>query len=124
MTSTSAPSNLRPKNIHLDREAHELRITWNDGHASVYPLDALREACPCAECRGGHEFMGPAHDPDLLLLTPARSYDVRDIQLVGKYALNIVWNDGHDAGIYTWKYLRRICPCPECEAARQPSAED
>lgn len=124
MTSSSAPTNLRPKNIHLDREAHELRVTWNDGHESTFPLDALREACPCAECRGGHEFMGPEHDPDLIFLTPARSYDVRDVHLVGNYALNIVWNDGHDSGIYTWKYLRRICPCSECEAARQQSTDD
>lgn len=117
------PSKLRPKDIIVDREARELRVAWNDGHTSIYPLDALREACPCAECRGGHEFMGPGHDPDLILLAPARSYEVNDVQLVGKYALQFKWSDGHDAGIYTWDYLRRICPCSECESVRQERGE-
>lgn len=122
MTQSRIPDKLRPSDITVDRQAHEVRIAWNDGHASVYPLDALREACPCAECRGGHDRMGPEFDPDLISLTPARSYEVRDVQLVGKYAVQFTWSDGHDAGIYTWKYLRRICPCEACEAARdQPT---
>ena len=103
-----------PANIVLDREKHILQIDWKDGHSSTYPLDELREACPCATCRGGHEFMGPDHDPDLLTLQPVRSYKVEDMQLSGNYALQFVWSDGHDAGIYSWEYLRRICPCPEC----------
>ena len=62
--------------------------------------------------------MGPEHDPNLIELKPARSYDVRDMQVVGNYALQFTWSDGHTAGIYTWNYLRRICPCPECQKAR------
>lgn len=114
--SVGSTSRQRPIGVTLDKEAHVLRVGWKDGHASAFPLNALREACPCAVCRGGHEFMGPAHDPDLLELTPTRTYQVEHIELVGNYALQIRWNDGHDAGIYTWDYLRRICPCAECQA--------
>lgn len=122
MSQSAKSSTLRPRDINLDRSAHELRVTWNDGHVSVYPLDALREACPCALCRGGHEYMGEAYDPDLLMLTPARQHEIKDMQLAGNYALQITWDDGHDAGFYTWSYLRRICPCDECNA--EPSPED
>lgn len=111
----------RPDHVTLDRESRQLRVDWSDQHVSAYPLDGLREACPCAECRGGHEFMGPQYDPDLIQLKPARSYEVRDLQIVGNYALQFQWSDGHQAGIYTWDYLRRICPCPECRAAKQHS---
>jgi len=113
----------RPATIALSREAHHLRIVWQDGHESIYPLDALREACPCAVCRGGHEFMGPQFDPDLIELKPARSYDVRDIQAVGSYAIQITWSDGHSSGIYSWDYLRRICPCPLCRAEWEQADE-
>jgi DUF971 family protein len=37
---------------------------------------------------------------------------------VGKYAIKFHWNDGHDLGIYSWQFLRDVCPCEECNAAR------
>ena len=115
---------LKPEKITLNKETRQLAVRWSDQHESAYPLDGLREACPCAMCRGGHAFMGPEHDPDLIELKPARSYEVRDMQVVGNYALQFSWSDGHSSGIYTWAYLRRICPCPTCReerhAAQQP----
>jgi DUF971 family protein len=99
----------RPTGIIHDKEAHELRITWADG-VSSYPLNALREACPCASCRGGHEFMGAEYDPDLLLLAPSKSYEAVRLEIAGNYALVVTWDDGHNAGFYTWDYLRRISP--------------
>jgi len=109
----------RPVNVTLNKHIHELAIQWSDDHLSGYPLNALREACPCALCRGGHEFMGPQYDPNLIELKPARSYEVKDMQLVGNYAMQITWSDLHSSGIYTWDYLRRICPCPICTARRE-----
>ncbi len=38
---------------------------------------------------------------------------------VGNYALSLIWSDGHSTGIYTWEYLRDLCPCPECDSARR-----
>ncbi len=104
---------IKPKAITLNRTEGYLEITWMDDLVCHYPLPQLREACPCAECRGGHENMGRAHDPKDLLtltLTPARSYRVEALQQVGNYAIQPIWDDGHDSGIYTWDYLRRLCP--------------
>jgi DUF971 family protein len=103
----------RPVDITLDREQHELRIKWADGTDCRYPLGALRAACPCALCRGGHEFMGKLFDPDLRTLQPSKKVTVREITMVGNYALNILWDDLHDQGIYSWDYLYRICPQEE-----------
>jgi len=102
---------LRPKNITLNKNEGYLEIVWNDDEVCRYPLSQLREACPCVECRGGHQFMGREYDPDdILKLIPKRSYTVTDIQLVGNYALQPAWDDGHHTGIYTWDYLKRLCP--------------
>ncbi|GAB4571982.1 MAG: hypothetical protein Kow0077_10150 [Anaerolineae bacterium] len=107
---------VRPTNIDVDRAAGELRITWSDDRVCVYPLSNLREACPCAECRGGHAFMGREHDPEnILVLKPARSYGVEQVELVGNYALQFFWDDGHNSGIYTWDYLYRLCPDKDAE---------
>ena len=107
----------KPQSITLNKNEGYLEITWQDNVVCRYPLSHLREACPCAECRGGHEYMGREHDPeDILKLTPARSYTVTDLQFVGYYALLPVWDDGHDSGIYTWDYLRRLCPHENAES--------
>jgi DUF971 family protein len=37
---------------------------------------------------------------------------------VGKYAIKFHWNDGHELGIYSWQFLRDVCPCEECNAQR------
>jgi len=64
----------RPTGITLNKNEGYLEISWDDGVVCHYPLSHLREACPCVECRGGHEFMGSAYDPaDLLELKPKRS---------------------------------------------------
>jgi DUF971 family protein len=102
-----------PKAITLNKKAQQpyLEIEWSDDTKCQYPLSHLREACPCAECRGGHANMGLEHAPDnLLTLTPARSYSVVELQQVGNYAIQFVWNDGHSAGIYAWEFLYYICP--------------
>jgi DUF971 family protein len=115
---------IRPTGVDLDRRAGELRISWNDGRVCVYPLSHLREACPCAECRGGHDRMGAAYDPEhILALKPARSYNVENVEMVGNYALQFSWDDGHHAGIYSWEYLRRLCPPPDESEPAVPESE-
>lgn len=102
---------IRPKSITLNKNTGVLEIVWQDDDKCQYPLSELREACPCVECRGGHQYMTSAHDPDdILKLTPKRSYQMIDLQLVGNYALQPTWDDQHSTGIYTWDYLKKLCP--------------
>jgi DUF971 family protein len=103
-----------PTHIVVNKAEGWLRITWADGAICTYPLAHLREACPCVQCRGGHAFMGPAYDPqNLLTLMPKRSYGLLSIERVGNYAIQPIWDDGHSTGIYTWDYLRKLCPQDE-----------
>ncbi len=102
---------LRPKGITVNKNEGYLEIVWSDDKVCRYPLSHLREACPCVQCRGGHEFMGREHDPDnILTLIPKRSYVISNVEMIGNYALQPSWDDGHHTGIYTWEYLRRLCP--------------
>lgn len=102
---------LRPTNITLNKNDKVLEISWNDGTDCRYPLSHLREACPCVQCRGGHQYMGAQYDPEnILKLTPARDYTMVELHPVGNYAIQPIWNDQHSTGIYTWEYLKRICP--------------
>jgi DUF971 family protein len=109
-------SEYRPSGITANRQTRELTITWKDGHVSAYSFSLLRHACPCAECRGGHDKMGSQPDPEVFIMAeedvPATR--LRNLEAVGTYALTIEWEDGHHYGIYNWNYLRALCPCAEC----------
>lgn len=106
-----------PEKISLSKSKKTLTIRWDDGLVSEYPLSGLRAACPCAECKGGHENMGDPGSPDLLEipLRPSTSAEIDHLEVVGNYALQITWRDGHNAGIYTWPYLRGLAPGEERE---------
>ena len=107
---------MKPTTITADREKKELSVTWEDGHASLYPFSLLRLGCPCAECRGGHDKMGDMPDPLIFRqeLVDSPATRLKTIVPVGAYAITPVWEDGHDAGIFRWEYLRALCPCKEC----------
>ena len=108
-----------PTSIKVEEKDREMIITWKDGHISAYDFSLLRNACPCAECRGGHENMGPEPDPDVFEMPSEISprTSIADIESVGSYALTPYWEDGHQFGIYNWDYLRKLCPCSECRPA-------
>src|ERR1017187_2210204 len=101
-----------------------MEIEWKDGHRSGYTVAFLRGACPGALCEDGRK---KAHRmPDgaakvapgaLPMFKPA--VKALSAAAVGKYALKFSWNDKHDLGIYSWFYLREVCPCAECAAARK-----
>jgi DUF971 family protein len=105
---------IEPLEITADVEGRTLRMLWSDGHESSYGFEQLRWACPCATCRG------ELGQPGVLAYTDRLAPDqieIEDIQQVGRYAICPIWCDGHSTGIYTYAYLRSLCPCPEC--ARQ-----
>jgi DUF971 family protein len=61
--------------------------------------------------------MGREYDPEKLTdLHSERDYQVDRLEIVGNYALQFYWNDGHHTGIYTWDYLYRLCPAEESNA--------
>lgn len=105
----------QPKSITLSQDPKGLVIEWDDGHKGNYPFDFLRKACPCAMCKGerGPLSQEPLALPVLTNLSP-EAFQPKDFFKVGRYAVGFKWGDGHDSGIYTFDYLRTICPCKEC----------
>ena len=107
-----------PTRLDLKRD-ERLDIEWQDGRRCTYSLTLLRSMCPCAQCRTVREGSDP-HDispgpkkKSLLTILPgnyAGKLTVVEAKLVGNYALKIEWSDQHDSGIYSFDYLRSICP--------------
>ncbi|UCE03625.1 MAG: DUF971 domain-containing protein [Candidatus Latescibacterota bacterium] len=93
--------------------AREIKITWDDGHVSVYRNPELRFACSCALCveeTTGVRRLRREQVPEEIAPTA--------MELVGNYAVQITWNDGHATGIYTYDHLRQLCPCDDCRRIR------
>ncbi len=93
---------IEPREIKQDGDAG-LRITWADGHVSQFTAAGLRRVCPCAQCV--NEWTGQrVLKPDSI----AEELTINDLSLVGRYAINFRWSDGHDTGIYSFRYLREL----------------
>ncbi len=107
---------MKPTNIKVHKNEKRVAVRWEDGHDSSYSFQLLRAGCPCATCRGGHENMGPEPDPRIFKITlpESNATELVNLELVGSYAMTISWKDGHNFGIFTWQYLRAMCPCDEC----------
>jgi len=92
-----------PVEIGPTEDGRRLRISWEDGAVTEHAPHALRLRCPCAGCVDeltGERMLVPAMiDPDVHPL---------EIHYVGRYALQFVWSDGHQTGIYPFEYLRRL----------------
>ncbi len=106
-----------PKTIKLAAGNNTLTIQWSDGHFSAYPYRYLRDKCPCATC----SELGP---PTTTAPSPFPMFGVKPLkpdraELVGRYAVQLYWNDGHSSGIYTFDFLRGLCPCVECTAKQE-----
>lgn len=107
----------KPVSISANRSTHIVTITWGDGHTSLYPFGLLRIACPCASCRGGHEYMSSEPDPEFFThenFPDDAENRMVNLEAVGSYAVSFQWEDGHQSGIYNWHYLRALCPCEVC----------
>ena len=81
-----------------------LRITWADELVCRYTATELRRSCPCAHCVTewtGQRVLKPE--------TISEELTIKDVSIVGRYALNFRWSDGHETGIYSFRYLRDLC---------------
>ena len=103
--------------IHLSSGAG-VDITWLDGHTSHYDFVYLRDQCPCAMCEDERRKKSPPASPGgaataaLPMFKPKPK--ARSAHAVGHYAIQIEFTDSHTTGIYSFDYLRTICPCEAC----------
>ena len=98
-----------PTDIKAKTSEHTLVLTWDPDHVSQFGFKYLRCHCACAGCVDEHTGVRRL-DQDSV----PEDISVEDMSLVGNYALQLRWSDGHDTGIYSWDYLLKVCPCPRC----------
>ena len=87
----------------IEESDSEVSIRWSDDSESRYSAPQLRRACPCAGCVNewtGEKMLDAAQISDDLTFS--------SISIVGRYALNFHFSDGHDTGIFSFKYLREM----------------
>ena len=103
--------------VHLDLKRDEaLTVQWSDGRVSVYPVAYLRRMSPSADAQQTREAI--ASNP-LTVLPAGGNGPLRAerIEPVGRYAVRLVFSDGHHTGLYAWAYLREIDPGSDVEKA-------
>ena len=102
-------------------------ITWADGHSSHFDFAYLRDQCPCATCndeRGKKDVLTTMNLPCSPLLPMYKPKPrAQGATQVGNYAVQISFTDGHSTGIFSYEYLRTLCPCEECGRAFRESPE-
>lgn len=89
-----------PKKIHLNRAEKILRVTFADAEYSL-PAEYLRVFSPSAEVRGHGAGEG-------VLVSGKIHVGIERVEASGRYAVRLIFDDGHDTGIYTWAYLREL----------------
>ncbi|HZS84351.1 MAG TPA: DUF971 domain-containing protein [Stellaceae bacterium] len=90
-----------PTEIRLKRAEKAIEIAFDDGARFRLPAEYLRVESPSAEVQG--------HSPTQKQLVPGKSQvAILRLEPVGNYAIRIVFDDGHDTGIFSWKYLYQL----------------
>ncbi len=102
---------IQPNSVDLLPDG--IHIEWDEGHHGYFPHRSLRAECPCASCV--HEMTGQRM---VTLDNVGEDIEALDHMTVGRYALQFLWSDGHDTGIYPYEMLRKICLCDECIKAK------
>jgi DUF971 family protein len=100
-----------PTDIEVDRKQREVRITWADGYHTIFTLDHLRKICPCAVCNEQRQNQDPLRILKADQIVTRASLPPHDpVEIVGNYALQFFWDDGHRTGLYTFEFLRQHSP--------------
>ena len=116
-----------PEELRWEDNGQVVAIDWADGHSSRYRLPYLRRICPCAGCRDAHASppITSAAPKSFKILTPSQvqlakgAATVTAVEPIGNYAICFTWSDGHDDGIYSYRFLRSMCPCLICTAKHE-----
>ena len=96
-------------------QGHKLAIYWSDGQKYTYDARSLRFACPCAVCVD--EFSGERR---ITIDSVPADIALEKALPVGRYGVNLVWNDKHSTGIYTYRYLRELDSVKTAERPTPP----
>ena len=90
-----------PTDIKLHQKSKRLELSFADSRIYSFSYEFLRVHSPSAEVRG--------HSPSQAVLQLDKvSVGVKEVELVGAYALKITFDDGHNTGLYTWDYFREL----------------
>ena len=90
-----------PLEIKLRSRSRVLEVSFDDGSRFELPFEYLRVSSPSAEVKGH----GPGQE---VLVLGKENVGIRSVEPVGQYAVKLVFDDGHDTGLYTWKYLHEL----------------
>jgi DUF971 family protein len=90
-----------PTEIRIKQSARVLEADFDDGTSFSIPAELLRVESPSAEVQG-HGSGGKK------IVAGKRAVGIRAAQPVGRYAVRLVFDDGHDTGLFTWRYLRKL----------------
>lgn len=97
---------LIPEDLRVMLKEQRLVIDWGDGLRSDFQMGDLRRQCPCASCRA--ERAEHANNPLRILKYDPQGVRVTDAKLVGNYAIQLTWSDGHDTGIFDFRFLHSL----------------
>lgn len=97
---------MTPKKMEVVGEF--LAILWDDGSEGFIPLEQMRRACRCARCAGEVDVTGQVRTMGPPPVLNDSSYQIRQWETVGNYAISVQWGDGHDTGIYSYKLLKEL----------------
>jgi DUF971 family protein len=92
---------LVPTELRLRRQSRVLEVAFGPDEQYALPFEFLRVHSPSAEVKGH----GPGQET---LVLGKQTVGIREIEPVGQYAVRLVFDDGHDSGLYSWKYLREL----------------
>jgi DUF971 family protein len=101
MSESSTPATPAPAEIKLRTTSRVLEVSFEDGNRFQLPFEYLRVHSPSAEVQGH----GPGQE---VLVLGKEDVGIRAVEPVGQYAVKLVFDDGHDTGLYTWKYLYEL----------------
>ena len=90
-----------PTEIRVRRSSRLLEVSFSDGSRFELPFEYLRVYSPSAEVKGH----GPGQE---VLVLGKQNVGIAAVEPVGQYAIKLVFDDGHDTGLYTWKYLAEL----------------
>jgi DUF971 family protein len=90
-----------PTELRLDKDKRVLTVTFDDGQSFALPAELLRVLSPSAEVQGHSE-------DQRVTVAGKKNVGIARVEPVGNYAARIVFDDGHDTGLFVWAYLREL----------------